>query len=238
MGSGLAVAAVGLLPLALGLSAAIRPLTGLIFAGILFAIGGLQWFLAHAELNRVRRRADLELRREPRPQLLSTSAQWRAYELTSDRHRLALARSVTRTERDVSLALLPGASPLNRVAARPHVELFRSLADRLSALDRPVTPQAVLQVEDLLTSADSPVYARERANQLPRSLLASLRALDGPPEWLAAEQPPVTGHERAGVGRNGDRPLPGKTIRAAAATLGVARTRLWRLSVPHRRSQS
>jgi len=238
IGSGLAVAAVGLLPLALGLADVIRPLTGLVFAGIFFAIGGVQWFLAHAELNRVRRRADLELLREPRPNLLSTSGQWRAHELTSDRHRLALARAVARTERDLSPALLPGASPLNRVAARPHTELFRRLSDRLSALDRPVTPQAVLQVEELLTSADSPLYARERASELPRSLLASLRALDGPPEWLAAEQPPANGHERGGGGQNASRPLAGKTIRVAAATLGVARTRLWRLAVPHRRSQS
>jgi hypothetical protein len=234
--SGLAVAAVGLLPLALGLADVIRPLTGLVFAGIFFAVGGVQWFLAHAELNRVRRRADLELLREPRPNLLSTFAQWRAHELTSDRHRLAIARAVTRTERDLSPALLPGASPLNRVAARPHAELFRRLSDRLSALDCPVTPQAVLQVEELLTSADSPLYARERASELPRSLLASLRALDGPPEWLAADQLPASSHKRGRVCRNGNRPIAGKTTRAAAATLGAAQKRLRWLAVPHRGS--
>jgi hypothetical protein len=176
--SGLGVAVIGLLPLALGLTAVIRPLSGLVFAAIFLAAGALQSSLAHFELIRIRRRADLELRREPRPYSLSSLAQWRAHELTRDRHRLALARAVARTERDLSPALLPGASPLNRVAARPHVDLFRRLADRLAALDRPVTPQAVLQVEEVLMSPDSPLYARERARELRPSLLASIRALD------------------------------------------------------------
>jgi hypothetical protein len=180
---GLAVAAVGLLPLLLGLTAVIRPLSGLVFAAIFLGAGALQWSLAHFGLVGIRRRADLELRHEPRPYLLSSFAQWRAHELTSDRHRLALARAVARTERDLSPALLPGASPLNRVAARPHAELFRLLADRLSALDRPVTPQAVLEVEELLTSPDSPLYTRERARQLRASLLACIKAVDGPAAW-------------------------------------------------------
>jgi hypothetical protein len=176
--SGLAVAAVGLLPLALGLAAVIRPLSGLVFAAIFLAAGVLQSSLAHFELIGIRRRADLELRREPRSYLLSRFAQWRASELTSDRERLALARSVARTERDLSPALLPGAAPLNRVAARPHADLFRRIAARLAALDRPVTVQAVLQVEELLTSPESALYARERAREVGASLLACLDALD------------------------------------------------------------
>jgi hypothetical protein len=235
--SGLAVAAVGLLPLALGLTDVIRPLSGLVFAAIFLAVGALQWSLAHFELVAIRHRADLELRREPRPYLLSSFAQWRADELTSDRHRLALARAVARTERDLSPALLPGASPLNRVAARPHVDLFRRLAARLAALDRPVTPQAVLQVEELLTSSDSPLYARQRAHELRRSLLASLRALDGLPEWLAVEQAPTSGQQPIRADGNGSRPLAGKATRSAAARLVAAHTHLRRLSVPHRRSQ-
>jgi hypothetical protein len=183
--SGLAIALVGLLPLALGLTAVIRPLSGLVFAAIFLAAGALQSSLAHFELIGIRRRADLELRREPRPYLLSSFAQWRASELTSDRHRLALARAVARTEHDLSPALLPGASPLNRVAARPHVDLFRRLAERLAALDRPVTPQAVLQVEELLTSPESPLYARERARQMRTSLLACIEAVNGPAPWRA-----------------------------------------------------
>lgn len=185
--SGLAIAAVGLLPLGLGLAAVIRPLSGLVFAAIFLAVGVLQSSLAYFELSGIRRRADLELRREPRPYLLSSFAQWRADELTSERHRLALSRSVARTERDLSPALLPGASPLNRVAARPHADLFGRLSELLAALDRPVTPQAVLQVEELLTSPDSPLYASERARQLRASLLACIEAVNGPATWSAEQ---------------------------------------------------
>jgi hypothetical protein len=210
--SGLAVAAVGLLPLALGLAAVIRPLSGLVFAAIFLAAGGLQLSLAHFELIGIRRRADLELRREPRPLLLSSFAQWRARELTSDRHRLALARAAARTERDLSPAPLPGASPLNRVAARPHAELFRRLADRLAALDRPVNPQTILQVEGLLTSPESPLYARE----LRASLLACLDALDAMPGW----------RRRIPTDGNREWPLLMTTNGDSGASLKEARSRL------------
>ncbi len=142
--SGLAVASVGLLPLIAGLTVLIRPLSGLVFAGIFVAAGVLQASLAYHELVGLRRLADGELLREGRPHVSSALVTWRSAELTSVSHRTALARAVARTERDLSPAKLPGASPLNRVAARPHADLFRRLADRLGALDRPVTPRAVL----------------------------------------------------------------------------------------------
>jgi hypothetical protein len=211
---GLAIAAVGLLPLALGLADLIRPLSGLVFGVIFLAVGLLQSSLAYHELSATRRRADAELQRKSHPYLLSSLAQWRADELTCDRHRLALARSVARTERDLSPALLPGASPLNRVAARPHVDLFRELARRLAALEQPVTPQAVLQVEELMTSPQSPLYRREGAADIPRSLRQCLAALgengmpgqfglsangigDGPDDSSSGPgEPLVTTHER------------------------------------------
>ncbi len=235
--SGLSIAAVGLLPLALGLADVIRPLSGLVFAAIFLVVGALRSALAYHELIGLRRVADVELRREPRPYLFSSLAQWRAHELTSDRHRLALARSVARTERDLSPAFLPGASPLNRVAARPHVELFRQLAERLSALDLPVTPQAVMQVEELLTSSESPLYARERAWELRGSLLAAFRAVDGRPEWLAGDEVPASGQQPLRAGGNGNRPLAGATSRLRRATLDLAPTHLRRLAMAHRRSQ-
>ena len=173
-----AVAAIGLLPLALGLADVIRPLSGLVFAAIFLAVGLLQSSLAYAELITIRRRADIELRRKAHPYLLSSVAQWYANELTADRHRLALARSVARTERNLSPARLPGASPLNRVAARPHGALLRQLSVRLEALDQPVTPQAMLQVEEVLTSPESPLYRRDDAADIRRSLLQCLAALN------------------------------------------------------------
>ena len=235
--SGLAVAAFGLLPLALGLAGVVRPLSGFVFAAIFLAAGALQSALSYHELVGIRRRADLELRREPRPYLQSKYARWRASELTSGGHRVALARAVARTERDLSPALLPGASPLNRVAARPHLELFRQLAERLMALDQPVSPQAMLQAEDLLTSPESPLYARERAHQMRSSLLASRRALNGAPEWLAAERPPAGSQQRIRASRNGGRPLAGKTSQPQTETLGAAQSRLRRLVMAHRRTQ-
>lgn len=234
---GLAIAAVGLLPLTLGLADVIRPLSGLVFAGIFLVVGALKWSLALVELSGIRRRADLELRHEPRPYLLSSFARWRACELTSDRHRLALARSVARTERDLSPALLPGASPLNRVAARPQAGLLRRLAERLAALDRPVTPQAVLQVEELLTSPDSPLYGREHAYELGASLLAAVRALDGPSEWPAWKEVPVSGQQEIRAGGNGGRPLAGKTVRLGGASLEAAHSRFRRLAMARRRSE-
>lgn len=224
--SGLAVAAVGLLPLALGLTAVIRPLSGLVFAAIFVGAGGLRSSLEHFELIGIRRRADLELRREPRPYLLSSFAQWRAGELTSDRHRLALARAIARTERDLSPALLPGVSPLNRVAARPHVELFRRLADRLAALDRPVSPQMVLQVEELLTSPESPLYARERARELRESLLACLDVVDTMPGPPAADSAPAGRQRRIPTGGNREWPLPMTTNGYRGASLRAAQSRL------------
>jgi len=235
--SGLAVAAVGVLPLALGLANVIRPLSGLVFTGIFLAGGVLQSLLAYHELIGIRRTAELELRREPRPEFLSSLARWHASELTSNKHRLALARAVGRTEREVSAARLPGASPLNRVAARPHADLFRQLAERLAALDRPVTPQAVLQVEELLTSPESPLYARESAGELRSSLVTCLYALDALALRLPPEPGPATGQSALTAGRYSDRRLTRKTIRPGHATLRGAELRLRRLALARRRSQ-
>jgi hypothetical protein len=233
--SGLALAAVGLAPLALGLADVIRPLSGLVFAAIFAVVGALRWALAHFELIAIRRRADTELRRELRPHGLSSHAQWRANELTSDRHRIALARAVARTQRDLSPAFLPGASPLNRVAARPHVELFHQLAERLAALDRPVTPQAVLEVQELLTSPESPLYARERASELRSSLFTSLQALDAYALGFPAQSAPASRQSKLTARSNRRRPLIMKRWRPTAATLRAAQSRLRRLRIAHGR---
>ena len=234
--SAVPLALVGFLPLGLGLAAVIRPLSGFVFAAIFLAAGLLQRSLARSELSGMRRRADLELWLEPQPQFLTSFAQWRARELTSDRHRLALARSVARTERDLSPAVLPGASPLNRVAARPHRELFHRLAGRLAALDRPVTPQSVLQVDELLTSPESPLYARERAGDLRAALRGCLQALDALPgkaanAGLASRPDSIPGS------RNGKRQLTGQTRQPSAASLAAPQSRIRRLAVSHRRSE-
>ena len=168
---------VGVLPLVLGLAGAIRPLSGLVFAGIFVLVGAVQAALVQHELTGLRRKADGELRRDRDRYLVSALAAWRSDELTSAAHRTKLARSVARTARDLSPARLPGASPLNRVAARPHVELLHELARRLEKLDRPVDASGVLKVQQLLTSPDSPLYAREGSDRVRAAILECLYAL-------------------------------------------------------------
>lgn len=235
--SGLSLAAVGVVPLVLGLADVIRPLSGLVFAAIFLTVGALKSALEYRELIVIRRRADLELRGEPRPYGLSSFAQLRARELTSDRHRLALARSVARTERALSPAFLPSASPLNRVAARPQAELLRRLAERLAALDRPVTPQALLEVEELLTSPESPLYARERAHELRQSLLTSIHALDALALHIPTQTIPSSQQTNLETGGYHSRPLAAKTGRRHMAVLRAPRTRLRRIAMAYRRGQ-
>jgi hypothetical protein len=106
--------------------------------------------------------------------------------LTSAEHRRALAREIARTEQALSPAKLPGASPLNRVATRPQVELLRALSDRLLALDRPVTWHGVLELEHLLRSPDSPLYTPAGESEVRAALLSALAALDAAAPRLKA----------------------------------------------------
>jgi hypothetical protein len=177
--AGLALAALAVLPSLAGASDLIRPLSGFVFAGIFVAAGALRTAFACHELRALRGSADRELRAGQQSYLQTGPLEWRAAELTSPRRRLVLARAVARTERDLLPKTLPGASPLNRVALRPHIDLLRELAERLRALDRPVSASGVLQVEELLTSSESPFYARERADEARSALRACLEALEG-----------------------------------------------------------
>jgi hypothetical protein len=176
--SGPALASLAIIPLVAGLGGLIRPLSGLVFAAIFVAVGALQALLAYRELVGLRRVADGELRLGRTPYFQPALVSWRSAELISEHHRIGLARSVARTVRDLSPVTLPGASPLNRIAARPHLDLFRLLAERIGDFDRPVEPRGVLLVQDLLASSDSPLYARERADELRGRLLACLNALE------------------------------------------------------------
>jgi hypothetical protein len=85
---------------------------------------------------------------------------WRIQELVSERERLRLARSVRGVLKDLSATRLPGASPLNRVALRPHASLLAALADRLANLEYTVRAPGILAVRRLLTDPDGPLYAR------------------------------------------------------------------------------
>ena len=86
---------------------------------------------------------------------------WRVAELTSRRERTMLAHSVRHIVPELSERRLPGASPLNRIALRPHRAELIALADRLDDLDRPVSAAGILAVRRLLTEPGSALYASE-----------------------------------------------------------------------------
>ena len=104
---------------------------------------------------------------------------WRVAELTSRRERRLLANSVRDIVPELSESRLLGASPLNRVALRPHRSELIELADRLDDLDRPVSATGILAVRHLLTEPGSALYARDRVDEPapdPGSELAAVRA--------------------------------------------------------------
>jgi hypothetical protein len=154
---------------------------GFVLATIAAAAAGIRTFLAHEQLASLRHRADRELRRQRGTHLRSTLADWRGDELTARGRRINRARSLRHTVRDLSPARLPGPSPLHRVAVRPHADLLLQLADRVAALERPVSPYGMLLVDDLLTLPGSPLYAPERAAEIRSSIQACLDALEGTP---------------------------------------------------------
>jgi len=65
---------------------------------------------------------------------------------------------------------LPGASPLNRVAARPHAGLLLALAERLDDPGVDVARRALVHIRSLLTDSGGPLYARERGGELGAAL--------------------------------------------------------------------
>ena len=130
---------------------------------------------ARRELAAARRAADAELigARLPSPRLA-----WRTNELVGDGHRLRLAASIADVVHDSESRYLPGASPLNRGAARTEVAALLGLGSRLADTQRPVRPRGVLLVERLLTDSRSPLYARERSAKLRAAIEEAAAALE------------------------------------------------------------
>jgi hypothetical protein len=122
---------------------------------------------------------------------LSPLAEWRAGELANPASHRRIVRPLRRLVRSLEGSSLPGASPVNRVVAREHLDALRQLAVRLDN-DRPVSARALLLLHQFLTSPDSPLYAREHpdafahevdviqrelgANDAPRELVPDLLA--------------------------------------------------------------
>ena len=120
--------------------------------------------LAHRRRVALRQNADRRI-------VLGDSIPWRERELTSLKRRGQLARSLNSLVRELAHETLPGASPLNRVAARPQIRLLRELADVLEDGTKGICPRGVVLLDELLVDAGSPLYDRARAAELERMLL-------------------------------------------------------------------
>jgi hypothetical protein len=130
---------------------------------------------ARRALREARRAADdeLSLRRLP-PLRLS----WRIEELVSTKNRLDLAHSLRTLVRDASPRYLVSATPVNRLAVRAESESLLAVASRVGDLSRPVAARGVVLLERLMVDSCSPLYDRERADELGVYLAAALEGLE------------------------------------------------------------
>ena len=99
-------------------------------------------------------------------------------EVLATRRRRSLARSLEGIVRSLDPKLLPGASPLNRPGLWLYVPEIRTLAARVGDLDRPASRRGLQLVRNLLTDGGSPLYDRERIDELPETVRRILVALD------------------------------------------------------------
>ena len=102
----------------------------------------------------------------------------RYQEVLATRRRRSLARSLEGIVRSLDPKLLPGASPLNRPGLWLYVPEIRTLAARVGDLDRPASRRGLQLVRNLLTDGGSPLYDRERIDELPETVRRILVALD------------------------------------------------------------
>lgn len=128
-------------------------------------------------LNGARRVADAELIERRVPSLRHA---WRAEELVEPKRRRELARSLRMVVKDADARYLPNAAPINRPGVRGAADELLELADRLEALDIPISPRGVLLLEQLLGDSSSPLYDPARSDELQRSIRAAADGLELP----------------------------------------------------------
>jgi hypothetical protein len=169
----LALAVVGL---ALDANRRLPWLVGVGVAAAFLLAGGVRFAQAELRLRGLRAAADRQILRgvaKPYSEFLA----WRAVELADHRQRRRVERPLRRLVRNLERRTLPGASPVNRVAGRRHLEGLREILHRLDD-PAPVGARGVLLAHDFLTSPGSPLYARERDAAFPRTLREIRRELD------------------------------------------------------------
>jgi hypothetical protein len=151
-------------------------LVGTSIASVFLLAGGVRVVEEELRLRRLRAAADRQLLRgvaKPYSEFIS----WRAVELAGAHWRRRVERPLRRLVRDLERRTLPGASPVNRVAGRRHLEGLREILDRLED-PAPVGARGVVLAHDFLTSPGSPLYARERESAFARTLREIRRELD------------------------------------------------------------
>ena len=99
-------------------------------------------------------------------------------EPVATRRRKSLARSLDGVVRSLDRKRLPGASPLNRPGLWRYEPEIRTLAARVGDFDRPVSRQGLQLVHVLLTDGGSPLYDRDRADEIPETLRRIILALE------------------------------------------------------------
>jgi hypothetical protein len=102
--------------------------------------------------------------------------EWRVSELTSNRERKSLARTLRGLVGELDGRKLPGPTPLRASAVRPHLELLNQILDRLSDRSKTVSAIGILAVHELLSRPGSVLYAER--NDVGAELNRVLRLLE------------------------------------------------------------
>jgi hypothetical protein len=192
-----------LIPLIAGVAGLIPQRDGFVLGALIAGAGALHAAVEYRQLSRLRRLADRQLLGTAAPRSAELVA-WRVGELTSERNRRVLAKTLRGVVSELDARRLPGSSPLNRTGVRPYESLVLALADRVGDAGRPVSAQGVLLVEELLTDGWGPLYARDRVDELGASLRRCLTILDDGRGRVADSSPTLAGaHVKLRVTRNG-----------------------------------
>jgi hypothetical protein len=152
-------------------------IVGVAVATLFLAAGVARAIQRYAELRQLRSAADRLIRRGDTRAQQSPFLLWRAEELTKPSRRRTLARSLRHIVRELDASALPGASPLNRRAARPYADRLSDLARLIEDPDNRISARGVLLAESLITDSTSPLYDRTCAGHLGDALKQVERAL-------------------------------------------------------------
>ena len=150
---------------------------GVAVAAFFLVAGAARAIQRYAELRQLRATADRLIRRDDTRLQQSPFLAWRAGELTKPSRRRTLAHSLRHVVRELDASTLPGASPLNRRAARPYADKISELARLVEDPDTHISARGVLLAESLLTDSTSPLYDRQRSGKIASALVQVERAL-------------------------------------------------------------